>query len=247
MLELYRAEVDSHTQTMSEGLLNLEKDPTQLKRIEPLMRAAHSIKGAARIVGVENGVRVSHVMEDVFVAAQAGKLVLTSETIDSLLRGVDALIRIGSPDQDSPSDQELDALVLEIQSAKQGKPRSTPKPAPAINPVSPPKKADPESALSPASACLPIKADGNTTQIGLPAFLDARGAELLRQTILDQNALGGKKYNLDLSLVSEISLEGLTLLASLKRSEQLQFLQLTNTPVALKPLFTHTGFGTDGV
>ena len=36
------------------------------------MRAAHSLKGAARIVGLDVGVRVAHAMEDCFVAAQRG-------------------------------------------------------------------------------------------------------------------------------------------------------------------------------
>ena len=38
--------------------------------LEALMRAAHSVKGAARIVGLEEAVQVAHVMEDCFVAAQ---------------------------------------------------------------------------------------------------------------------------------------------------------------------------------
>ena len=36
------------------------------------MRAAHSLKGAARIVGLDAGVGVAHAMEDCFVAAQTG-------------------------------------------------------------------------------------------------------------------------------------------------------------------------------
>ena len=32
------------------------------------MRAAHSLKGAARIVGLDAAVRVAHAMEDCFVA-----------------------------------------------------------------------------------------------------------------------------------------------------------------------------------
>jgi two-component system sensor histidine kinase and response regulator WspE len=40
------------------------------------MRAAHSLKGAARIVGMDAGVSVAHVMEDCLVAAQEGRLLL---------------------------------------------------------------------------------------------------------------------------------------------------------------------------
>ena len=62
--------------------------------IEPLMRAAHSLKGAARIVGLDAAVRVAHAMEDCFVAAQKGKLVLQAGHIDILLRGVDLLVQV---------------------------------------------------------------------------------------------------------------------------------------------------------
>ena len=37
------------------------------------MRAAHSLKGAARIVGLDAAVRVAHAMEDCLVAAQKGR------------------------------------------------------------------------------------------------------------------------------------------------------------------------------
>ena len=58
------------------------------------MRAAHSLKGAARIVGLAAGVRVAHAMEDCFVAAQQGRLTLRQKQIDPLLRGTDLLARI---------------------------------------------------------------------------------------------------------------------------------------------------------
>ena len=93
LLDLFRAEIDTHLPALSEGLLALEKDPNQPKRLEALMRAAHSIKGAARIVGVEAAVQVAHAMEDCFVAAQKGAIALTSDAVDVLLGGVDALQR----------------------------------------------------------------------------------------------------------------------------------------------------------
>ncbi len=65
--------------------------------LESCMRAAHSLKGAARIVGLDGGVRVAHVMEDCLVAAQRGGLLLTPSHIDALLQGTDLLQRIGHP------------------------------------------------------------------------------------------------------------------------------------------------------
>jgi chemotaxis protein histidine kinase CheA len=91
MRELFRAELDTHLPVLGEGLLALEKDPAQPQLLHSLMRAAHSIKGAARIVGVDAAVQVAHVMEDCLVAAQRGELHLDAEAIDVLLRGLDVL------------------------------------------------------------------------------------------------------------------------------------------------------------
>ncbi len=91
MFELFREEVRTHAQVLSTGLLAVELDPTNVSRIEPLMRGAHSIKGAARIVGIDVAVRLAHEMEDALVAAQSGKVVLNAADIDALLQGADIL------------------------------------------------------------------------------------------------------------------------------------------------------------
>ena len=57
------------------------------------MRAAHSLKGAARIVGLDAAVRVAHALEDNFVAAQRGEFAIKSSDVDVLLKAVDLLAR----------------------------------------------------------------------------------------------------------------------------------------------------------
>ena len=96
MLELFGLEVETQGRAMTTALLALERNPSDADRLEECMRAAHSLKGAARIVGLDAGVSVAHAMEDCFVAAQLGHLVLRQNHIDRLLSGVDLLSRIGS-------------------------------------------------------------------------------------------------------------------------------------------------------
>ncbi|MHC4400145.1 MAG: chemotaxis protein CheA [Planctomycetota bacterium] len=91
LLELFREEVRGNVQTLNDGLVALEQDPANRPLIEPLMRAAHSIKGAARAVGVEPAVKVAHAAEDCLVAAQEGRIALSSDDVDVLLRAVDSL------------------------------------------------------------------------------------------------------------------------------------------------------------
>jgi chemotaxis protein histidine kinase CheA len=100
MLELFRAEVESHSDSLTDSLLKLEQDPTATSLLEGMMRAAHSIKGAARIVRVDPAAEVAHVMEDCFVAAQRGELVLEPAGIDVLLRSVDLLSQVSEASKD---------------------------------------------------------------------------------------------------------------------------------------------------
>ncbi|HWW05111.1 hybrid sensor histidine kinase/response regulator [Collimonas sp.] len=99
MLDLFRLEVETQAQVMSSGLLAIERAPSP-QQLEACMRAAHSIKGAARIVGIQAGVDVTHVMEDCFVSAQQGKVQLGPRRIDQLLHGVDLLQRIAISAED---------------------------------------------------------------------------------------------------------------------------------------------------
>ncbi|VVQ04005.1 hybrid sensor histidine kinase/response regulator [Pseudomonas fluorescens] len=110
LLELFSLEAEAQTQVLSAGLLALERNPTQADHLESCMRAAHSLKGAARIVGVDSGVSVAHVMEDCLVSAQEGRLLLRPEHIDALLQGTDLLMRIATP-ASAPQPADIDAYV----------------------------------------------------------------------------------------------------------------------------------------
>ena len=110
LLELFSLEAEAQTQVLNAGLLALERNPTQADQLEACMRAAHSLKGAARIVGVDAGVSVSHVMEDCLVSAQEGRLLLRPEHIDALLQGTDLLMRIATPGS-APQPSDIETYV----------------------------------------------------------------------------------------------------------------------------------------
>ncbi|WP_431477651.1 hybrid sensor histidine kinase/response regulator [Massilia eburnea] len=99
MLDLFRMEADSQTQILTDGLLAFERrnDPAA---VESMMRAAHSIKGAASIVGLEMIVQLAHGMEDAFIAAQAGKLKLAPNRVDALLAAVDLIVQCSRVNDD---------------------------------------------------------------------------------------------------------------------------------------------------
>lgn len=126
LMDLFRSEADGQTATLAEGLLNLEGAGATPAAIEPLMRAAHSLKGAARIVGLEAAVRVAHALEDCFVDAGNGKFAIQSHHVDVFLKAVDLLGRssqvaeseiVAWQEQHEP---EIAATVAELEAVRAG-------------------------------------------------------------------------------------------------------------------------------
>ncbi|MCY1270502.1 Sensor histidine kinase RcsC [compost metagenome] len=112
MLELFRLEAEDQTQILSRGLLALERNPASADQLEACMRAAHSLKGAARIVGLDVGVQVAHAMEECLVDAQYGRLLLGSEHVDALLAGTDILLHIADGAADKAERAQAGAAAL---------------------------------------------------------------------------------------------------------------------------------------
>ncbi|OYO25667.1 hybrid sensor histidine kinase/response regulator [Janthinobacterium sp. PC23-8] len=114
MRDLFRMEADSQTQILTDGLLTMERHAGDAAAVEAMMRAAHSIKGAAAIVGLQVVVQLAHGMEDSFVAAQHGCLKLTPERVDVLLSGVDLIVQLSRLD-DAGAEAWLAANAIGIE------------------------------------------------------------------------------------------------------------------------------------
>jgi two-component system sensor histidine kinase and response regulator WspE len=103
MLDLFRMELETNAAVLDAGLVALEADQRP-ELVEPLMRAAHSVKGAARIVGLAPAVELAHAMEDLLEACRQGRAHLTPGHIDLLLAGNDVFSRLaGLPTGEIPA------------------------------------------------------------------------------------------------------------------------------------------------
>jgi two-component system chemotaxis sensor kinase CheA len=91
---LFKAESEEHLQTLDDGLLRLEANPTDSDTLEEVFRSAHSLKGAARMLGVSGVETVAHRFEDELGAARRGQAVLGPEMVDRLYRGLDAIRKL---------------------------------------------------------------------------------------------------------------------------------------------------------
>lgn len=100
LLDLFQSEAQTHSKVLEQGLLMLEKNQTA-ENVAPLMRAAHSLKGASRIVGLDEAVKVAHVMEDILELSKKGELKLNSKAIDLLLQGSDIFTQLATLNLDS--------------------------------------------------------------------------------------------------------------------------------------------------
>ncbi|NWA40944.1 hybrid sensor histidine kinase/response regulator [Pseudomonas reactans] len=207
LLELFSLEADAQTQVLSAGLLALERNPTQADQLEACMRAAHSLKGAARIVGVDAGVSVSHVMEDCLVSAQESRLYLQPEHIDALLQGTDLLMRIATPGNDvGPADIEAYVALMErLLDPSQAPVKPAPPPP---EPAAVVEEQPPEPEPAPPVAAEPPRQNKRMTE---------GGERVLRVTAERLNSL------LDLSSKSLVETQRLKpYLASLQRLKRIQ-------------------------
>lgn len=101
LFELFRSEAETQSALLTQGLLALDRDAGNLAAIEPLMRAAHSIKGAAAIVDLPALVEFAHQIENCLVLAQQGALQLNAQRIDALLAAVDIITRVAAQTEEN--------------------------------------------------------------------------------------------------------------------------------------------------
>lgn len=219
MIDLFRMELETQSQVMNDGLVAIEMSGGSVEQIEPLMRAAHSIKGAGRVVRLEPVVALSHLMEECFVSVQKTKITLTAELVDLLLQAIDIFTKlaklpqqamIGWLKQEAPIMAKMqDALMMILsgtappspppstqEAPKQQAPLSVPVPvqeAPVVIdvPPTPPAPPTPVPSTPPASS-LPPEPSPVKVEIS-PAVekKDQRVERVLRVTAQNLNRLMG--------------------------------------------------------
>ena len=79
--ELFKAESEEHLQHLDDALLRLENTPGDQALLEEAFREAHSLKGAARMLGLSAIQAPAHLLEDELNAARQGARPLNAESI----------------------------------------------------------------------------------------------------------------------------------------------------------------------
>lgn len=92
LIQVFRSELDEKLQSLTEGLLRLEKglvDAEYEACLDQLFRDAHNIKGAARGVDITAISEISHGLETLFSILKKDKLKLNASMVDLCLLSLD--------------------------------------------------------------------------------------------------------------------------------------------------------------
>ncbi len=118
LLRLFKAESEEHLARLDDGLLRLEKTPTDAPLLEEVFRESHSLKGAARMLGLVRIETAAHELESIFNAARKGETAFTPQSIEHMNAAlVDLRQRVqealtGAPPQPTPSAPMAEALFV---------------------------------------------------------------------------------------------------------------------------------------
>lgn len=94
ILNIFREESEEYLQKINQNLLKLEANPKDGAVISELFREAHSLKGAARMIGLTDIQSIANKIEDIFGMAKERTLKVTPEIIDVLCKSVDTVASI---------------------------------------------------------------------------------------------------------------------------------------------------------
>lgn len=89
ILNIFQVEADEIISRLNRNLLDLEKKPSNKDAILLIFRDAHSLKGAARMIGFNNVQTIAHKIEDILGLAKDDKIQLNTNIVDILYKAVD--------------------------------------------------------------------------------------------------------------------------------------------------------------
>jgi two-component system chemotaxis sensor kinase CheA len=121
----FRIEARELLQSLSQGILELEKDAAGAPVIGRLLRAAHTLKGASRVVKQPEIAKLAHALEDVLAPYRDTSAPVSRKCIDEMLRIVDLIgprissldTRIESGPAELPraiADEQFETVRVEI-------------------------------------------------------------------------------------------------------------------------------------
>jgi len=128
----FLVEAREHLAGVETGMLALEREPDNIEALNGVFRSFHTVKGLAGFLGATAIHELAHETENLLDLARSGKLALTPETIDLILKSADALIQCLDAANSTPLHQipPCDRALLKAVSALAIQPQILPESIP---------------------------------------------------------------------------------------------------------------------
>lgn len=190
LLDIFWVEVTEHLATLNDSLLQVEMAQGEQRSalLQEMNRVAHSMKGASRAVGFNVIETISHYMEEVFEAAQNGKINMTPQIADVIYDGLDLIQNTLNSEPDSK--EVVAAVLMQLERLTTGRieqeTRQSDDPLPPDAPV-PPSNETPTMQLAPALLTSTVEM-GRANPNSSPTILMRPAEETIRVAVskLDQ-------------------------------------------------------------
>lgn len=120
--EVFLEESTEYLQILNEGVMMLEKDPSDGEALGNVFRAAHTLKGMAATMGYETMTSLTHKLESVLELFREGKKGVTSTIISLIFKSLDSLSEIiNKLREDDNSETDISELVNQLNTAAANK------------------------------------------------------------------------------------------------------------------------------
>lgn len=114
--DLFKIESEEHLLHLETGLLRLEKEPANRAILDDVFREAHSLKGAARMVGLSVIETISHHLENILGAAKKGETILDADVVERMYHSLDAIRRLAHEAvTGEPAHVDTSAVLAQLQ------------------------------------------------------------------------------------------------------------------------------------
>jgi len=160
LLKSFRAELAEHIQTMTDGLLALEQGRADQNTLDTAFRAAHSLKGASRALGVSAIEQIAHSLESLLDGLRRGNLPSSEALFTTCYHALDTIQLVQAAYEAGETTPPTQALIVlaeleKVRSSAQPDPAQA-APAERETPVQPAaEKAAPAPAAEPPAAVAP--------------------------------------------------------------------------------------------
>lgn len=152
--QLFKAESAEHLAHLDDGLLRLEKTPNEQALLEELFRDSHSLKGAARMLGLGKIEAAAHGLEGIFNAARKGEAPLTPNMIERM-------------------NATLADLRQRVQESLSGEPQTAPTPIPFVGEITHTQQMEQAAASPPPPTASPAASSSSPTLATVPTAATA--------------------------------------------------------------------------